>query len=82
MEETKELTPEEKKKQYIREWHAKNRARVQEQQKLYREANKDRIKELKAANYEANKTEILKKQREDRVVERRARNDAIGAYGY
>jgi hypothetical protein len=54
MEETKELTPEEKRKQYIRERYAKNKARVQEQQELYR----------------------------DRVAERRARNDAIGAYGY
>lgn len=52
------------KKQYQKEWRAKNKARKSELAKKYAEQNKDRLKAYKAAYYQNNKEKIREQQSE------------------
>jgi len=48
----------EKRKQYVKEWRAKNKERLAKKEKEYRENNKDNIAKKKKEIYEKNKEQI------------------------
>ncbi len=82
MEDTESLTQEEKTRAAKRAWYHRNKEKVSAQRAEVNAQDPELAKQKRNEYYENNKPKLMKMQRARRVEARRARNDAIGAFGY